>query len=164
MDNGALERRITALEDLEAIKQLKARYCQICDDDHNPDRITSIFAEDGVWEGRGIGKAQGHAEIRSLFEGFQKVISYSQHMVMNPVIEVDGDRARGTWYFFGTFTFYEGNQAKWQAARYHEDYVKVNGDWKIQHLRVKGPAMSADYEKGWAERSAGAMGELPRPA
>ena len=164
MDNGALERRITALEDLEAIKQLKARYCQICDDDHNPDRITSIFAEDGVWEGRGIGKAQGHAEIRSLFEGFQKVISYSQHMVMNPVIEVDGDRAHGTWYFFGTFTFYEGNQAKWQAARYHEDYVKVNGDWKIQHLRVKGPAMSADYEKGWAERSAGAVDELPRPA
>ncbi len=153
MDAGLLEERITRLEDLEAIKQLKALYCDICDDDHDPDRITSIFTEDGVWEGRGIGKAQGHAEIRSLFEGFQKVISYSQHMVMNPVIEVDGDHAHGTWYFFGTFTFYEGNQAKWQAARYHEDYVKVSGDWKIQHLRVKGPAMSADYEKGWAERS-----------
>jgi len=153
MDDSALERRIAAIEDLEAIKQLKARYCQICDDDHNPDQITSLFSEDGVWEGRGIGKAQGHAEIRSLFESFQKVISYSQHMVMNPVIEVDGDRAHGTWYFFGTFTFYEGNQAKWQAARYHEDYSKVNGEWKIQHLRVKGPGMSADYEKGWAERA-----------
>jgi len=160
MDNNALERRIAAIEDLEAIKQLKARYCQICDDDHNPDRITSIFSEDGVWEGRGIGKAQGHAEIRSLFEGFQKVISYSQHMVMNPVIEVDGDRAQGTWYFFGTFTFYEGNQAKWQAARYHEDYLKVNGDWKIAHLRVKGPAMSADYEKGWAELTASARARV----
>ena len=150
MDIAGLEQRINRLEDLEAIKQLKARYCEICDADHDPDRITSIFAEDGVWEGRGIGKARGHAEIRKLFEGFQKTISYSQHMVMNPVIEVDGDHAKGTWYFFGTFTFYEGNQAKWQAARYHEDYVKVNGDWKIQHLRVKGPGMSADYEKGWA--------------
>jgi hypothetical protein len=152
MDATGLEQRINRLEDLEAIKQLKARYCEICDDDHNPERITSIFAEDGVWEGRGIGKARGHAEIRRLFEGFQKAISYSQHMVLNPVIEVDGDYAKGRWYFFGTFTFHEGNQAKWQAARYHEDYVKVNGDWKIQHLRIKGPGMSADYEKGWAKR------------
>ena len=152
MDSVELEQRITRLEDLEAIRRLKARYCEICDDDHNPVRITSIFADDGIWEGRGIGKAKGHAEIRELFESFQKLMSYSQHMVMNPDIEVaaEGDRAHGTWYFFGMFTFYEGNQAKWQAARYHEDYVKVNGEWKIQHLRIKGPAMSADYEKGWA--------------
>jgi hypothetical protein len=151
MDLVELERRITRIEDLESIKQLKARYCEICDDDHNPDRITTIFTEDGIWEGRGIGKAKGHGEIRKLFEGFQKMMSYSQHMVMNPVIEVDGNSAHGTWYFFGTFTFYEGNQAKWQAARYHEDYLKVDGDWKIQHLRVKGPGMVADYEKGWAQ-------------
>ena len=155
MDIAALEQRISRLEDLEAIKQLKSRYCEICDDDHNPDRIVSIFAEDGIWEGRGIGTARGRAEIRTLFENFQKTISYSQHMVMNPVIEIDADgvRAHATWYFFGMFTFYEGNQAKWQAARYHEDYSKVNGEWKIQHLRVKGPGMSADYEKGWAERA-----------
>ncbi len=151
MDNTELEKRITRLEDLESIKALKARYCEICDDDHDPDRITSIFSEDAIWEGRGIGQAKGHAEIRKLFEGFQKSIKYSQHMVMNPVLEVNGDQARGTWYFFGTFTFYDGNQAKWLAARYHEDYSKVEGFWKIQHLRVKGPGMSADYEKGWAD-------------
>lgn len=145
-----IEQRIGRLEDLEAVKQLKARYCEICDDDHNPDRIVSIFAEDGIWEGLGIGRAQGHAEIRKLFEGFQKLISYSQHMVMNPIIEVDGDRAQGTWYLFGMFTFREGNQAKWQGARYREDYVKIDGEWRIQHLRVKGPGISANYEKGWA--------------
>lgn len=147
-----LSKRITRLEDIEAIKQLKARYCSICDDDHNPERITSVFSEDGVWEGRGIGHAEGHAAIRELFRGFQRMISYSQHMVMNPIIDVDGDRAKAVWYFFGTFTFREGNQAKWQAARYHEDYVKVSGEWRIRHLRIKGPGMSADYETGWAKR------------
>lgn len=147
-----LERRIARLEDLEAIKQLRARYCEICDDNHNPDRIVSVFSEDAVWEGRGIGKATGHSEIRALFENFQKMMSFTQHMVMNPIIEIDDDgrHAKGTWYFFGPFTFYEGNQAKWQAARYHDDYIKQEGEWKILHLRVKGPAMSADYEKGWA--------------
>ena len=75
MDLTELEARLTRMEDIEAIKQLKALYCEICDDDHNPDRIVSIFAEDGIWEGRGIGTANGHAEIRALFEGFQKMMS-----------------------------------------------------------------------------------------
>ncbi len=145
-----LATRLIRLEDIEAIKQLKARYCEICDDDHNPDRITDVFSDNGIWEGRGIGKAEGHAAIRELFVGFQKMMSFSQHMVMNPIIEIDGDRAHGTWYFFGPFTFRKNNQAKWQSTRYHEDYVKVDGVWKIAHLRVKGPGISADYETGWA--------------
>ena len=37
-----LEERIARIEDIEAIKQLKARYCEICDDDHNPNDITTI--------------------------------------------------------------------------------------------------------------------------
>ena len=131
-----LEKRITHIEDLEAIKQLKARYCEICDDNHNPERITSVFATDGIWEGRGIANAKGHDEIRKLFERFQKMMSFSQHNVMNPIIEVDGDTAHGTWYFLGLFTFHENNQAKWQTTRYHEDYVKVDGVCKIQHRDV----------------------------
>ena len=31
MDISELEKRITRIEDIEAIKQLKARYCDICD-------------------------------------------------------------------------------------------------------------------------------------
>ncbi len=62
-----LAARIQRPEDIEQIKQLKALYCEICDDDHNPDRIVTIFTQDGTWEGRGIGTANGHAEIRALF-------------------------------------------------------------------------------------------------
>ena len=152
MDMTELEKRLTRMEDIEAIKQLKAEYCDICDDDHNPDRITTIFAENGIWEGAGFGKAQGHAAIRELFKKFQTLISFSQHQVLNPVIKIDGDRATGIWYFFGPFTFYKNNQAKWLAARYQDDYVKLNGEWKIQHLRARG-RMSADYEKSWADKA-----------
>ena len=151
MNLEELERRITCIEDIEAIKQLKARYCEICDDDHNPDRITSIFTEDGIWEGRGIATARGHKEIRELFQTFQKTISFAQHMVLNPIIEIDDNRAKAIWYFFGPFTFYKNNQAKWQSARYHDDYIKINGQWKIQHLKVRGPIMVANYETGWAK-------------
>jgi hypothetical protein len=150
MDLAELERRITRLEDIEAIKQLKARYCEICDDGHDPERIGSLFTDDGIWQGAGVGKVEGVAAIRELFTRFQRDISYSQHMVMNPVIEVDGTTARGVWYFFGTFTFRKNNDARWLSARYHEEYTKVDGNWKIRRLRVRGPGINAPYEKGWA--------------
>ncbi|MBF6560470.1 MAG: nuclear transport factor 2 family protein [Candidatus Binataceae bacterium] len=149
MDNAELEARITRIEDIEAIKRLKARYCAICDDKHNPDLITTLFAEDGIWEGADLGSHQGHAAIRALFQSFQERISFSQHNVMNPIIEVAGDRAKGSWYLLGPFTFRKGNRALWLAARYDDDYVKVNGEWKFQHLRAIG-RMAAPYAKGWA--------------
>lgn len=62
MDIAELEKRLTVCEDIEAIKQLKARYCAVCDDDHNPDKITTLFAEDGIWEGADVGR---HAGSRS---------------------------------------------------------------------------------------------------
>jgi hypothetical protein len=151
MINDDIEKRVTVLEDIEAIKRLKARYCAICDDDHNPGKIATVFTEDGIWEGGDFGEAQGHQAIRKLFEGFQRLISFSQHNLMNPIIEVEGDRAKGTWYLMGPFTFREKNEAKWLAACYQDDYIKVAGEWKHQHLRAT-IRMIAPYEKGWANK------------
>ena len=38
----------------------------------------------------------------------------------------------------------------WLAARYEDDYAKINGEWKFKHLRAIG-RMSAPYETGWAK-------------
>lgn len=136
MDLNELERRITRLEDIEAIKQLKARYSHICDDMHNPDRIASVFAPDGIWESPDFGQAHGHAEIRELFRKFQQMFSFSQHNMMNPVIEVNGNRATGIWYIMGPWDHTASGDKKWMALRYDDDYVKLDGEWKYQHLRV----------------------------
>ena len=112
----------------------------------------TIFADNGIWEGKGVGRAQGHAELRKLFRGFQERISFSQHNVFNPRIEVKGNEAHGIWYFLGPFTFRKSNQQAWLAARYEDDYVKVNGMWKFKHLRAIG-RMVAPYETGWAAKS-----------
>lgn len=156
MDLAEIERRLTRLEDIEAVKQLKARYCEICDDDHNPDRITSVFAEDGIWESKEFGTGRGHAEIRKLFRGFQELIEFSQHNVMNPIIEVKGNRATGEWYFMGPFRFRAGHQAKWLALQYQDDYVKLDGQWKYQHLRIN-LRLLAPYEEGWAKQLVSAV-------
>lgn len=136
MDMIELETRITRIEDIEAIKQLKARYCQASDDNHNPDSVAATFVEDGIWDGGSLGTAQGQEAIRELFRGFQKSISFSQHNIMNPIIDVVGPRATGIWYLHGPFTFHENHDTKLFTLRYDDDYVKVNGEWKHQHLRA----------------------------
>ncbi len=53
---------------------------------------------------------------------------------MNPLIEVDGDRATGRWYIFEPVSFVEGGPG-WLAGRYEDQYVRVNGQWKYERLR-----------------------------
>ncbi len=139
MELEELQNRITRIEDIEAIKQLKARYCEICDhDNYDADAMATLFTEDGTWESSRVGKAEGREAIHELFSGFPKRIARAQHVVANPLIEVDGDRAHGVWYLISAVAQSDGTKYKWpgSAARYHEDYVKQNGEWKIRHLRV----------------------------
>jgi SnoaL-like domain len=149
MSTAGLEERITVLEDIEAIKRLKARYCDVCDTGYDPDRIAALFTEDGTWEGGEFGTATGQASLRKMFEGLHKAVSFAQHNAMNPIIEVTGDRAKGAWYLFCPYTSRANNRAGWIAGRYDDDYVKVNGEWKYQHLRAI-IRMHARYEEGWA--------------
>lgn len=136
MDMTELDKRITRLEDIEAIKQLKIRYSHICDDMHNPDTIASVFVADGIWESPDFGKAIGHAAIKELFRNFQKMFSFSQHNMMNPLITVNGDHATGVWYIMGPWNFTETGKKQWFALRYDDEYVKINGEWKYKHLKV----------------------------
>lgn len=140
--SAALEERLRRLEDIEAIKQLKARYCQACDDDHNPDRVAALFVEDGLWEGPNIGvHARGRPAIRAYFAGVRDDagIRNSAHIVTNPVITVSGDRATGTWRLVMLHT----SAAPGGGFRYHrivgfyqDDYARVQDAWFLERLRV----------------------------
>ena len=45
---AAIEQRLRALEDAEAIRNLKARYAAYCDAQYDCDGIAALFTEDGV--------------------------------------------------------------------------------------------------------------------
>ena len=49
-----LEKRVRVLEDIEAIKKLKALYCAYCDDSFNIEKLRTLFIEDAV-----LGRRQG---------------------------------------------------------------------------------------------------------
>lgn len=145
-----LERRIKALEDIEAIKRLKRDYCSYCDDHYDADALADLFTEDAVWDGGIRGKSEGREAIRQFFVNAPSRIPFAIHMVLNPVIDVHGDTANGTWYLFQPCTFADGNRAVWGSARYDEEYVRVDGEWKFQNLKLTS-FFWTPFDEGWVQ-------------
>ena len=146
-----LERRLRVLEDIETIKKLKARYCAYCDNNYDAEGIASLFTEDAVWDGGKFGRYEGREAIRTFFRGAPRIFPFAIHQVMNPIIEVEGEQAKGQWYLFQPATLAEGNQAVWLAARYEEEYVKVESEWKFKRLKVF-PSFLTPYDQGWVKK------------
>jgi hypothetical protein len=138
----SLEARIRRLEDIEAIRQLKARYCQACDDDHNPDRVAALFLADGLWEGRNIGvHAPGREAIKAYIGGVRDSgrIRNSAHIVTNEMITVRGDEATGEWRLVMAYTGKEpggGLQYQRIIGFYQDDFIRVDDAWLFKTLRV----------------------------
>jgi ketosteroid isomerase-like protein len=149
MDLEALERRIRRLEDLEEIKQLKARYAAYCDANYDADALAELFTADAVWDGGILGRSEGREAIRQFFRGSSQRIAFAIHNMLNPIIDIMGDTATGTWYLLQTCTYTNGNQAVLGAATYYDQYVRENGIWKFRHVRIESHFWTP-LEEGWA--------------
>lgn len=150
MADKDLEKRIAEVEDIEAIRKLKGRYCLYVDQ-RNEDGWVSLFTQDGVWESDKFGVHEGREAIRTLFRNIPGFLSFALHYVTNPIIEVDGDRATGNWLLLEPCTFIQGNQPTWGAGRYEEQYVKVGGEWKFKRLKLIS-SFWTPYEQGWVKK------------
>lgn len=139
MPKRSTHQRLRTLEDIEAIRQLKARYCAACDDAHNPVTLAPLFAEDAVWEATGVGRAEGRAAIAALLGGIGRsgTIKNSAHHALNPIIDVDGDRATGHWRLIMLYTGYRRDgspQYRRIIGWYREHYVRIDERWQFQQL------------------------------
>ena len=147
-----LEIRLRVLEDIEAIKVLKRRYCAYCDEEGgaNADGLASLFTENAVWDGGHLGRAEGREGIRSFFSRMPRKLSFAVHMVLNPIIEVNGDTAKGTCYLLEPCTYTDGDRAVWGSGRYDEEYVRVDGHWMFQNLMLD-THFWTPFDEGWVK-------------
>jgi len=133
-----LEQRIQVLEDIEAIRKLKAAYCAACDDDHNGDAVAALFVPDGTWGAAGNVPESGQNAIRDFMFGVRDrgQMKRSAHQVFNPVIEVDGDTATGQWRFLMMYTAIDEQSFVRIIGTYDESYVRTGQGWKFRSLEV----------------------------
>ena len=153
-----LQKRVKVLEDIEEIKKLKIRYAEYCDINAEPDakysaeKIASLFTEDAPFDPGPLGnKAVGREAIRQAFTKAPEWMSFAVHMVVDPVIEVDGDKAKGTWILLQPATLSQGEKAIWGSGRYYEEYTRVNGEWKISSWKMIS-FFWTPFDQGWAQK------------
>lgn len=160
---ATLEARIRAVEDIEEIQKLMAIYEDYLDSLQRLDELMALFTEDAKFvvsfstevgaEGVLLGTYEGKEAIRSLLSQLNPTsLSYCAHLVTNPIITVDGDKAKGKWYLlcFATALTPEGPVAMWEQGTYDNDFVKVAGKWRISLMRFAFN-FSIPYEDGWAK-------------
>jgi ketosteroid isomerase-like protein len=156
LSDKSLEERVRTLEDREEIIKLKARYVNLNDGGWSgpthahPDEVADMFVEDGVWDGTpSAGRAEGREQIRELFRNFA-AMPFVVHYVTNPLIEIEGDRAKGHWHALVTATLPDGN-AMWILGIYDERYERTAAGWRIKTMRFISAA-NAPYSLGWAKK------------
>ena len=131
------EDELQRLADIEAIKLLRGRYTRAVDT-KDWDLFGDSLAEDarlstdhGVTEGRAA-----MVEFISTALATAKTV----HHVHQPEIELTGpDTARGIWAMIDYVEWPEEGGVRRGVeghGHYHEDYLKVDGEWKIAKLRL----------------------------
>jgi len=160
---ASIEERIRRLEDIEAIRHLKARYAEYADekytDDHRRkpqdelDRIgrlqAGLFTEDAVWDG---GEHFGLCEGREAIYAFVRKggWSFAMHYFLNPRIDIEGDTAQARWMLWQVCTLAEGDTPCWMSAIEDDEYRRTPDGWLMSRMTFRLKFMTR-FDVPWTE-------------
>lgn len=154
-----IEQRLGRLEDVRAIEQLKYRYAGYCDNSYDPEGIASLFTEDGRWvvDGEG-GSMTGHEEIKKHFRELSKKITWAQHYMIAPRVDLseDGQSATGYFYLLCLCTIERTGEPTEKDAviltiNYVDQFAKRDGQWYFQELLGRTHQVS-NWDQGWVNQ------------
>lgn len=135
-------------EDRAMIEDLQARYLFALDF-RDPDAYAATFAEDGVLD-YGMGKITGRDAIREMVVGMRASAerqraedtsglrpAAGRHNISNIVVDIDGNRATGTAYWFHMGNANAERSAQLNSFGHYEDeMVKVEGKWLFSLRKI----------------------------
>ncbi|MGZ8268285.1 MAG: nuclear transport factor 2 family protein [Burkholderiales bacterium] len=149
---ATLEERIRVLEDLEAIRKMKAEYVLACDERRWDDAMRYFTADAAVAFGP-FGRFESAAELERFFkEKMPVTIAFTIHRLCNPIIEVHADRAKGIWYCEIPSTHIPTNKAILQQGTYYDEYVKEGNEWKHAKLDLVYSYIT-EFGEGWVKKN-----------
>ena len=151
-----LTTRVQHLEDIQAIEKLQAKYVQYLYTQHYDEIVDECFAQhvqDVSVEFSDSGVYKGLDHIRALYHAFNKTKQipgwFIMHMTVNPYIEIskDGKTAHSHWLSPGITG--SNTSAGWVFGPYYVDYVKEDGEWRMQHTNLAA-LVRTSFETSWA--------------
>jgi uncharacterized protein (TIGR02246 family) len=134
-DVDSLLSRLRRLEDLEEIRQLFVDYGRHLDAG-DVEAYADLFADDGEILLGPIGRAKGRAAIVELMTKVKaRAQTPSFHLVTNPVVRLDGDRASGEVLWTVVKPDASGKLEVAMFGRHVDELVRERGRWKILKRR-----------------------------
>jgi len=132
-----LEKRVKVLEDIEAIKKFHINYVYLLCEQRWDDMV-ECFAEDATMELLDSGVVKGKKEISGVFHKVlaERIKRNDGHLVGQPIITVNGDKAKGQWLLY---LFFAEPEVRWLQGRQDCEYVRVNGEWKFSKVKFTAP-------------------------
>jgi hypothetical protein len=132
----ALSSEEDAVDDIEAIKQLKARYFRTMDT-KDWDGMRDVFAGDVVIDVTGSGGAvvSGADEFMEFLRPVLDDVVTVHHGHMPEIELTSPTTERGIWAMEDMLRYADGNELH-GYGHYHETYEKVGGTWRIKTLTL----------------------------
>lgn len=126
---------MTDLQELEAIKRLKYRYLRCLDEKRWPELEDCFTAEaTSAYAGGKYAYAGRDAILKFLVGAMDRPGFLSSHRVHHPEIDfTSATTATGVWALEDTVIDTEHGITLRGAGFYHDEYVKLDGSWKIRH-------------------------------
>jgi hypothetical protein len=147
----ALDKRITRLEDMNAIERLQRTYGYFVDKGQWT-QLSELFADDATLEigGKGIflGKPRVLEYMQVAFgpDGAKEGV-LANHMQFQPIPDISADGQTG-WIRSRAYVMSLGG---WGLPLYENEYRKENGVWKIS--RLTGPFTMYTSWDGWGKNA-----------
>ena len=123
-----------ASDDYEGIRRALGRYCQL-NDDGQFDRWGELFTEDATFRYGDQVEVHGRDEIKAFVSAAQPPEARGRHVIMNEIIDVDGDTAevRADFIFFSPS---DGPVLAIAANRYHDRLQRSGDGWQFTEVNI----------------------------
>jgi len=143
-----LEARVQRIEDLEAIRQVAAKYC-LLQDARRCDELVDLFTPDG--EFYGLRHVKGRSELLAYFSELEENgMQAFWHYNTNHDIDIDGNFAHVQSAIFSPQVV---SGAPWiTAGRYDDHLVRTDRGWRYSIKKIHFDYF-APLEQAWAARS-----------
>jgi hypothetical protein len=145
VDLKDLERRVRSIENIEAIRLLRATYHKLINDG-GFETIENLFTANAVVDFGYMAQYIGREAIGRGFSAMPGRVEFIKQFPHNHIVSVDGDRGTGSCYMEAKYG--RAGASYIVAGRYDDEYARHDEGWLFSAMRFDA-YFSLPLNEGW---------------